>query len=1234
MMVDAPLRILHWNAQGLRPKIPLLQACIGREQTDVILLQETLLPPSSTFSLPGYIPYYLPHSPTSRGLLTLIKRNIPHSHITNPHHCGNGVEVQALAIHLSNLTLTCYNVYKQQDGELDLSRVFAQAETEPTLICGDFNAHHPILSSPSPTNQDGHHISYLLDEFPEVALLNNGEPTHERGGRLDLSFLTSTLRPSASWRVHPTLTSDHFGISLNMQLPQLPAPPPPPPRWNHEKANWVLFQNHLEEWHQAYQPPTDINQLEADLVSAFHEAADAAMPKSKPNRKNHKDSWYYNERVRELKHRLNVARRVHRKRPSANSLRILRDFARHVRVELKEIRTNKWLEWCAGLNQHTSLRELWHWLGRVAGKKAPKTATHPNPQAEAERLAHSFAERASSNQLPPNTRAALDQLSEARWETINQACLQPDDTDSPYTTAELHKVKHTGKDTSPGADRITYTMVNNMGPGGSTAFLHLLNTTHLEHTRPRSWNQQDTQPIPKPKDPGSHRPIALLSTIEKTAEKMVLNRLKHKVGPLHPQLYSYRERVGTQECITDVLSYIDNKQATVVFLDLEKAFELANPAAILSSLVNKGVKGHLLAWNKNYILNREARVRFQGITSSFKPFENGTPQGGILSPYLFNILIENLLQIQLPFGVEIFIFADDICIVARGPARVSRMQAALRLIQEECTRLGLKINTAKTCAMAIKSPTPAAQITLSNQPIQWVQQATYLGIVLDTKLSFQPEVQYLRDRAKTRLAPLQRMCTLDAGIGLHVLKTFYTATTRSLVDYAACTLTHLTSVQWASLEVLQNNAMRLMLGAPMWTRICNLQMETQIPPLQARIEVRNTITAAKAIMLPKESIFQKRLQAEINRHPELPTPNSYMGNLGNQIRATGLQSALTKLSPDAPPPDFLPSPPWHAPNIQFSMAKIPTNKASCTTATLHRCAQKSIEDLQPPNAQVFYTDGSVDPTNNKAAAAVYSAHNQISWRISDSASTLQTELMAIQQALSLSLQQGNGPVVIHTDSLSSVQALKNTKPKENINLLSSIKQLSQQLHSQERSLCINWIPSHTGIPGNDKADELAKAALSAPSVQLRVQPSLSQIKSLANKHLTKSISNHHSLWVGRGSDSANWHKAATNLTPPPIFPTTSRKLAVIIHRLRLGYKCNWQLEEPLDRPCDHCSNITTAPLLHYLLECPETQSLRSGFSPTNSQAPDAIQSATLLVRDIIENIETHSELLCSLPPPR
>ena len=142
---------------------------------------------------------------------------------------------------------------------------------------------------------------------------------------------------------------------------------------------------------------------------------------------------------------------------------------------------------------------------------------------------------------------------------------------------------------------------------------------------------------------------------------MVLERLKHRVGPLHPHLYAYQEGVGTTECITDVLSCINNRPALVAFLDFEKAFELANSAAFFISLVRKGIKGHILAWNKNYLMNRQARVKFQGTFSTYKDLENGTPQGGILRPDLFNLLMENLLNLQLPRNVDTFIFANDVC---------------------------------------------------------------------------------------------------------------------------------------------------------------------------------------------------------------------------------------------------------------------------------------------------------------------------------------------------------------------------------------------------------------------------------------------------------------------------------------------------------------------------------------------------------------------------------------------
>ena len=188
------------------------------------------------------------------------------------------------------------------------------------------------------------------------------------------------------------------------------------------------------------------------------------------------------------------------------------------------------------------------------------------------------------------------------------------------------------------------------------------------------------------------RPIALLSVLGKTAEKMVLARAKWKVGELHTNLYAYIEGKSTTQCITDILVTVNNKKATVLFLDLEKAFELTNPAAILETLVEKGAKGKLLHWIKNNILRRRGRVKFQGVVSDYKELHNGTPQGGILSPFLFNMLMENIAKLALPRNVKIFIFADDITVVVTGNNQLMDAQEALNTIERKCRRLGLKIN--------------------------------------------------------------------------------------------------------------------------------------------------------------------------------------------------------------------------------------------------------------------------------------------------------------------------------------------------------------------------------------------------------------------------------------------------------------------------------------------------------------------------------------------------------------
>ncbi|XP_076065004.1 uncharacterized protein LOC143039038 [Oratosquilla oratoria] len=108
---------------------------------------------------------------------------------------------------------------------------------------------------------------------------------------------------------------------------------------------------------------------------------------------------------------------------------------------------------------------------------------------------------------------------------------------------------------------------------------------------------------------------------------MVLTRLQWRLGPQHPHGFGFSRGVGTSDSIMALLNHVNNRTAVAVFLDLERAFELACPLAILAALVNKGIQGRLLAWIENYLQGRRARVKFQGHTSSYRTYENGTPQG-------------------------------------------------------------------------------------------------------------------------------------------------------------------------------------------------------------------------------------------------------------------------------------------------------------------------------------------------------------------------------------------------------------------------------------------------------------------------------------------------------------------------------------------------------------------------------------------------------------------------------
>ncbi|KAG7164303.1 putative pol-like 26 [Homarus americanus] len=347
-------------------------------------------------------------------------------------------------------------------------------------------------------NLDGRHLVELLTDVPEIALINTREPIHILGGTLDLTFIYTELVPVAQWEIDDELISDHFATTTTFKMQLHPSPSRPPPRWNTKKANWKLYQDELQKWFSNYEPTEDIDQLNQDLTDAIQHAAEKAIPKTNSTNRHHKDYWFYNDEVREQNHRINPFRKHLRQYPSPEGVKILRAAVQHARQ----------ITQCATFNAHTSLSELWRKLTTATGK-LNRSPAHPQLLQEANRLAEHFAERSSSAQLPPEIRPHLQQVQLEREVVARHAIEQADTTDCLFTIEEVRRARKTSKDTAPGSDGITYSLLSNAGPDGELAFLTVINASWSAGKLPSAWRKANIVPIPKPNDPPNFRPISL-----------------------------------------------------------------------------------------------------------------------------------------------------------------------------------------------------------------------------------------------------------------------------------------------------------------------------------------------------------------------------------------------------------------------------------------------------------------------------------------------------------------------------------------------------------------------------------------------------------------------------------------------------------------------------------------------------------------------------------------------------
>ena len=258
-------------------------------------------------------------------------------------------------------------------------------------------------------------------------------------------------------------------------------------------------------------------------------------------------------------------------------------------------------------------------------------------------------------------------------------------------------------------------------------------------------------------DCSNYRPISILPTLAKLLEKVVYIRIfdfisKHDI--LTPQQFGFRPKRSTYMAINQLYSNIaeklDTKQHTVgIFLDLSKAFDTINHSILLNKLYSYGIRGLANDWIRNYLSERSQRVNFNNTLSSPAEISCGVPQGSILGPLLFLLYINDLpLSSKIPHFI---LFADDTNILFSNPDPIileSLINTELKEISNWFKLNKLSLNIKKTNYMIFKNkhsnkPTINIDIKIDNTPIQQVETTKFLGLLIDSNLSWTSHTQHV-----------------------------------------------------------------------------------------------------------------------------------------------------------------------------------------------------------------------------------------------------------------------------------------------------------------------------------------------------------------------------------------------------------------------------------------------------------------------------------------------------------
>ena len=981
---------------------------------------------------------------------------------------------------LTNRDITCIYLHNNQEeimicsayqditypevvNNIDKCAEKAKLINKEIIIGVDTNSHSQLWMEENP-NQRGDKFEELI-AIMDLTVCNVGRKYTfdcSRGKSIIDVTLTSCLISERinNWKVHDEdYLSDHKLISFNLTFDKAKASI----TRNYNKADWKLFNAKLkrQKWNSKpeYWCKQTINEEVGNLTNVIKTELDKICPEKEVKFRNKTNVWW-NQDLKKLRRKVKTKYNEWKQCSTSENVTETetndkyREYSETRRQYAQATKKAKRSSWQA----FTSECKDGYLLDKIIHKKQQNTLSI----MEGCNTAIESNEALMDTHFPGSTPWVAPNQTEQEWGTPQRKIKNIELTNHKFL--ETPRIKEAFNDMKA---------LNAGGPDGmkSIVFQNLPNNIlyrisriykacmDLSHTPPQ-WCEANIIFLPKQNKmqynkPNSFRPISMFNVLLKGLEKLVkwnLERTALAEKPFNKTQHAY-SRVKNADTalatLTDLIEkgFLRKKFALWVFLDISGAFNNLNTKMALQAMRNRGFQEHIVSWYESFVMNRVAQSELLGSTVT-REINRGTPQGGILSPIMWNVVMDELLEIlNEDHSVRALGFSDDLAMGSYGIDETiiaQKLQRNLNKAKGWQNKYQLSMAATKSTAVMFTTKKRAREcpIIIDDEAIPYRKQVKYLGVILDSKLKGTEHVSHKIGKAKKHLMAYHYAIKSKFGSHPKLLKKVYKTKVIPALTYGCHIFGDKCQQETTKEKLLKINRLISLLIAPVAPKTPSRGLEIiyHIMPLHIQIEQRAT-----------------EIMARIDNQIQ---PDNWDGTTHN--RRKGLIQRWRSRRAEIT-------------NNIIQTDKIPTEMVKERTYKIHPTKDGRIKKHEVKGIQ-SYTDGSVMKAKTgcgihtiKGKRVIYNGN----FYLGDNINIYQAEITALKKSAEHLIRGGweNQQITFYSDSQASLAALaKLTITSE------STKRCHQVLNElgRKNKVSLKWVKAHIGIHGNEVADTLAK----------------------------------------------------------------------------------------------------------------------------------------------------------------